>query len=363
MLDLEQTNNLPSGPPRPSTILWPGIRSLPEGVERYLVEGGGSVVVAIEPGDEVAVVDIEGGQACELAAADPGGKVDTAAILGAVADSDADGIKDILAGNGFSAGRTRAALKRRNIDLGKAKAIRVFGTSSRPGDRAEFTTAQGGTLIVAAPGGAMDFDLQNTVTPLELFVKRAVLKLTPEAELPDPLADPLQDIRVHASTAQAYKVKAGEYIQIIDVSGRQCTDFQAFSLPKLEAGRELALDATITRALLGLANPIPGIPAKAFDLEMDPLIETIQDTCGRHDAFLTACNSRYYDDMGYPGHVNCTDNFNAVLDPYGIAHRKGWEALNYFYNTRVDDQNQIYFDEPWSRPGDYILLRAVTDLV
>ena len=73
MLDLEQTNNLPSGPPRPSTILWPGIRSLPEGVERYLVEGGGSVVVAIEPGDEVAVVDIEGGQACELAAADPGG--------------------------------------------------------------------------------------------------------------------------------------------------------------------------------------------------------------------------------------------------------------------------------------------------
>ena len=223
--------------------------------------------------------------------------------------------------------------------------------------------ARDGVLIVAAPGGVMDFDIQNTVTPLELFVKRAVLRLTPEAQLPDPLADPLQDIRIDASTAQAYTVKAGEYIQIIDVSGRQCTDFQAFSIPKLEAGPRIAAGCHHHPGAFGLANPIPGIPAKAFDLEMDPLIETIQDTCGRHDAFLTACNSRYYDDMGYPGHVNCTDNFNAVLNPHGIASRKGWEALNYFYNTRVDDQNQIYFDEPWSRPGDYILLRALTDLV
>ena len=363
MLDPLTTDTPLAGAPRPSSIYWPGIRALPEGVERYVVEGGGSVSVALEAGDEIAVVDREGGQACEIVAANGGGKPDTAAILGQAADSPADGLKAILAGEGFSANRTRAALKARGIDLGKAQAIRVFGSTSRPGDKAEFTAVQAGTLVVAAPGGRMDFDAQDTVTPLELFIKRAVLRLTPEAQLPDPLADPLQDIRIDASTAQAYTVKAGEYIQIIDVSGRQCTDFQAFSIPKLEAGRELPLDATITRALLGLANPIPGIPAKAFDLEMDPLVETIQDTCGRHDAFLTACNSRYYDDMGYPGHVNCTDNFNAVLDPHGIQGRRGWEALNYFYNTRVDEQNQIYFDEPWSRPGDYILLRAVTDLV
>ena len=89
----------------------------------------------------------------------------------------------------------------------------------------------------------------------------------------------------------------------------------------------------------------------------------MQDTCGRHDAFATACNPRYYDDMGYPGHVNCTENFNHALAPYGVAPRKGWEALNYFYNTNIDHQNQLYLDEPWSRPGDYVLMRALTDLV
>jgi aminomethyltransferase len=84
---------------------------------------------------------------------------------------------------------------------------------------------------------------------------------------------------------------------------------------------------------------------------------------GRHDAFATACNSRYYDDAGYPGHVNCTENFNYALKPYGVAPRKGWEALNFFYNTNIDAQNQLYLDEPWSRPGDYVLLKALTDLV
>jgi aminomethyltransferase len=96
---------------------------------------------------------------------------------------------------------------------------------------------------------------------------------------------------------------------------------------------------------------------------MQPLVEVVRDTVGRHDAFGLACSARYYDDQGYPGHVNCTDNFNKQLAPYGIAPRKGWMALNLFYNTGIDAHNVLYFDEPWSRPGDYVLLRAITDLV
>ncbi len=110
-----------------------------------------------------------------------------------------------------------------------------------------------------------------------------------------------------------------EFIQIIDVYGRQCTDFQAFAARKVDKGLELALDSTVTRTLLGRSYPMPGLPSKAFDRDFEPLVEIVQDTVGRHDAFATACNPRYYDDMGYPGHVNCTDNFNAVLAPYGIA--------------------------------------------
>jgi aminomethyltransferase len=76
-----------------------------------------------------------------------------------------------------------------------------------------------------------------------------------------------------------------------------------------------------------------------------------------------ACTEKYYNDIGYPGHVNCSTNFNHALSEYGVAPRRGWMAINFFFNTSLDDHGVLYTDEPWSRPGDYVLLRAKTDIV
>jgi aminomethyltransferase len=48
--------------------------------------------------------------------------------------------------------------------------------------------------------------------------------------------EPLQHLLVKSASAQAYAVKAGQYIQIVDVDGKQCTDFQCFSQAKLDQG-------------------------------------------------------------------------------------------------------------------------------
>ncbi len=351
------------GAPTPSRILRPGIRALPPGVERYVVAGGGSLSFPVFAGDKLTLINTEGGQCCDLMGAESDGTVTTAAMFGEVSDNSCEGIHTILNSGTVSSNRARALINRLNIDLERASSLNVFTGSSHAGSRVELTVGVDGVAVIAAPGGIMDFIAQDTTTPIEVLVHRADPVRAKQAHEISPLADPLTSIRIDARTAQSYTVKAGEYIQIIDVAGRQCTDFQAFSLTSVDQNNSLALDATITRSLLGLTTPVPGLPAKAFDMEMTPLVEVIQDTCGRHDIFLTACNARYYDDMGYPGHVNCTDNFNTALEGFGIAPRKGWEAINYFYNTMIDDQNQLYFDEPWSRPGDYVLLRALTDLV
>ncbi len=352
-----------AGAPRPSLILRPGIRTLPANVERYLVKGGGIVVVPVEAGDRLEVIDKEGLQPCELVAAGTDGRVDTVSILGAPADKPASGLRAALAAGEESAMIARRALERRGIDVSRAMAVALFGPGSRAGSKASLAVMRPGLLIVAAPGGVMDAEAQDTATPIELFITRTRSRGTNEALLPEPLADPLQDFRVGARTAIAYKVKAGDYIQVIDVQGRQCSDFQCFSVRKLDKGKDLALDSTVTRSLIAMSYPVPGLPSKAFDREMEPLIEVIRDTCGRHDAFATACNPRYYDDMGYPGHINCSENFNEVLAPFGVTPRPGWEAINYFYNTNIDANNQLYLDEPWSRPGDYVLMRALTDMV
>jgi aminomethyltransferase len=210
----------------------------------------------------------------------------------------------------------------------------------------------------------MRADQQDTPTNLVAFIYRQPGESAETIiRLPDPLADPLEDIRIPARTAIAYEVKAGDYIQIIDVEGRECSDFQCFDRPMLERGVERSLDATTTRHVVGASYPAPGLYARFYDQNFEAMIEVIQDTCGRHDSFGTACTSKYYDDLGYPGHVNCSDNFNQALHPHGVEARKGWMAINLFFNTNIDADNQMYFDEPWSRPGDYVLMRALKDLI
>lgn len=349
--------------PRPSIILRPGLRALAPNIERYPVPGGGSVGVPVAAGDRITVRDVEGLQPCELVFAGEDGRIDVSGI-GTKAAGPAAGLAAILGSDEEGTARIRATLRRRGIDLSGAQAVRVFGGRSQAGEKASFTVARDGILIVAAPSGKMNPEQQDTATPIELLIERTQARAgKDEIVLPEPLADPLQDFRIAAATASAYVVKAGEYIQVIDVAGRQCSDFQCFSLRKLDKGVENALDATVSRTLIGRSYPTPGLPSKAFGRDFEPLVEIVQDTVGRHDAFATACNSRYYDDMGYPGHANCTENFNKALAPYGVPSRKGWEALNYFYNTNINAQNQLYLDEPWSRPGDYVLMRALTDLV
>lgn len=184
-------------------------------------------------------------------------------------------------------------------------------------------------------------------------------RTAPFADIPPPLGDVVAEYRIAPGDAIAYAVAAGQFIQIIDVAGSQCSDFLAFGGDRYSD----PLDATVTRTLTGLAVPQAGLPSKLFSQSMQPLTEVVQDTCGRHDSFLLACTTRYYDDAGYPGHPSCSDNFNRVLAPYGIAPRPGWPALNFFYNTSVDGQGAIAFAEPLSRPGDYVLLLAHQDLL
>jgi aminomethyltransferase len=186
-----------------------------------------------------------------------------------------------------------------------------------------------------------------------------VSSATSYSDLPAPLGRVVAEYRVEAATAIAYSVQAGQYIQIIDVEGSQCSDFLAFAGEQLEQ----ELDATVTRTLNGLAIPRAGLHGKYFSQTMRPLFEVIQDTCGRHDNFLLACTARYYEDVGYPGHPSCSENFNQVLQPHGIAPRLGWSAVNFFYNTAVDGDGAIVGGESWSRAGDYVLLRASCDLL
>lgn len=324
------------------------------------MRAGGITALRVRQGDHLDVIDPFGRQPAELTVlashhrALPEARADSAATVLRVLAAEDEGAQPIL-----------AALAAVRVDPRSAVATRLFGDHSPPGARVSFPVEDDALVLVAAPAQPMSLDRADPNPPSDLFVevRRATTSATEPRELPSPLADSVLELRVDASTAASYEVRAGQYIQIIDVAGKQCSDFLAFDRPSLDRGDEFGLDATTTRTLLGSAFPQPGLFRKFFDGRARPLVEVIRDTVGRHDTFALACTAKYYADLGYPGHVNCTDNFNAALSPYGIAARIGWPALNLFYNTTFDAQHQLVMDEPWSRPGDYVLVRASTDLV
>ncbi|MBX2839756.1 MAG: aminomethyltransferase family protein [Gammaproteobacteria bacterium] len=182
--------------------------------------------------------------------------------------------------------------------------------------------------------------------------------------LPEPLADVRDEFTIPRGTARAYEVNSGEVIQIVDVEGQQCSDFMAMSSCALHQGVERYIDSTVTRSMVRGAYPSPGLFDKFYDQDMQPLLLLKQDTVGRHDTFAYACTARGYEERGFFGHLNCSDNISNAYEPFGITAKAAWPAINFFFNSWIHHgDNRIQSDEAWSRPGDYVALEALADLV
>ncbi|PFG72358.1 aminomethyltransferase [Pseudomonas poae] len=338
--------------PRVSHPREPGLFARAPNLERYRVAAGGVTLVDLQPGDGLQVIDVEGRQTCALLALDTGGR--SALASWGLSGSTACSVP----------GRIGQALQRRGIDAQALPlAASLWDADSPPGRSRQFVAEDALLVIVAAPAEATAVDRQYRPSELRLIVTRANSSPLLLPALPEPLGDVLDEFTLRAGTAHGYTVAKGQYIQVLDVAGRQCSDFVALDRRALDRGVELDLDQTVTRTLNGSAYPAPGLFSKFFDRHMQPMLEVVQDTVGRHDSFALACAARYYETHGYFGHDNCSDNLSRVLAPHGVQARNGWPAINFFFNTGIDAHQQMTLDEPWSRPGDYVLLRAMTDLL
>ncbi len=349
--------------PVKSGVLVPGALKLAADTERYPVNANGMIVIDLKPGDLLEVIDPEGMQPCEIVLFDSDGKCVPDALEVAAARQIDSSIPAMLNQNHEGSLRVNAGLKKRGISLSQVKSVLVMDGDTPAEHMISTTAAQPLTCIIAAPGSDMAAHEQRPPTDLLVYVVRTEARDELEPNLPEPLAEPVLDMRIDRCTARAFEVKKGDYIQVIDVQGRQCSDFQCFDAQQLQAGVERRLDTTTTRTLMAYSYPFPGLHAKFYDQDMSAMVEMVRDTCCRHDTFGLACTAKYYDEAGYPGHINCTENFNAALSPFGIKPRAGWMSVNNFFNTDFDDHNQMLTKEPWSRPGDYVLMRALKDLV
>ena len=340
----------------------PGLNVLPPGVERYVVNGGGLTGIQLFPDDEIEIINNEGNQICEIAAFNKDGNSDLS-LLSLKEIKDSAEIKKILSSKDETSRVAAYQLKKRNLNIKNSKSAIVFDKDASWGEKLKFKSKDKCYSIFAAPGPAMLVHEQNPPTDLTIFIKRAnIVNDKEHSIIPDPVFDPLNETNIDKQTAISFEVKEGDYIQIICPTGRQCSDFVAFDTAKLEKGVEKGLDWQTTRTFMGNTFPGPGLYSKFYDTDHEPLVEVIRDTVGRHDTFNLACTSKYYEDAGYFGHPNCSDNLTGAMQKYGVQKQKGWHAINLFFNTSAGGQNTVLSDESFARPGDYVIMKALKNL-
>ncbi|WP_424987510.1 DUF1989 domain-containing protein [Microbulbifer sp. S227A] len=313
--------------------------------------------IRVRAGSVVSVTSMDGGCDAWMTA-----RTATAGVFDLSALGLPDAVGDRLDSTRFDHRQMTAMAGARDSRLEDARALRIFDRETAPGDTYIAKVSTDCDLFVIVPvtdgyltrggGGTMSV----TVKP-PAGSDSAVI-------LPEPLGKVRDEWRVSRGTAQAYELKKGEFVQIIDVEGQQCSDFMAMRSSALDAGIERYIDSTVSRTMTRSAYPQPGLGDKFYDQDIHPLLAVRRDTVGRHDTFALACTARGYEDRGFPGHLNCSDNITAAFAPYGIASRRAWPAINFFFNSWIDwQQHHLAGDEAWSRPGDHVVMQALNDLV
>ncbi len=313
--------------------------------------------IAVRAGSIVSITNVDGGGSCLITAID-----DTARDFATGPLDVPEAVPVPVDTATFDDRRMATIAASRDTMLDQARAFSLFDATCEAGETFLFKTTADTTLFVIAPV-AKDFMTAGGGGRFSVHIQQEDGGNT-GLLLPEPLGRVRDEWRVGRGTARAYEVKQGQFIQVIDVEGQQCSDFMAMRADALDQGLERHIDSTVSRTMVRGAYPMPGLHDKFFDQDIRPLLAVRQDTVGRHDTFALACTARGYEERGFPGHLNCSDNISGAYAPFGIQKRKAWPAINFFFNSWIDPAgNAIASDEAWSRPGDYVVLQALTDLV
>ncbi|MGB3624754.1 MAG: urea carboxylase-associated family protein [Henriciella sp.] len=161
-------------------------------------------------------------------------------------------------------------------------------------------------------------------------------------------------------SAQAFTVKAGEKLKVIDPEGEQVADLVAFNEADLEeylsSGRSIDY---ASRMFLTEGDTL-------YSNRSNPMFSIVEDDVGRHDFTLTPCSEDtfriiYGDTDPAPG---CEGNLARVLASHGISRDRIPIAFNVFMHVDVNGRTgEIKVLPPKSRPGDALVLEAQMDLV
>lgn len=167
-----------------------------------------------------------------------------------------------------------------------------------------------------------------------------------------------EEIFIPPYEGRSVRLNKGEHLLIVDVEGKQVGDFVCFNWHDPEEHvSPVHMRASLSSIRLQVGDNL-------YSNRRRPLMKLIHDTVGKHDFFFPACDYyRYKVDFGLDDHPNCHDNLKSALKQYEMDHLPIPDPINWFMNNVLDEHGDYIINEPLSKPGDYVQLEALEDIV
>lgn len=160
-----------------------------------------------------------------------------------------------------------------------------------------------------------------------------------------------------------HTVKKGQTVRLLDLQGNQAADTLFYSAAD-PAERYSAMDTIREQGNVYLTAG-----SVLMSNRVNPLLEIVADTCGRHDTLGGACatesNTVRYDLEKRCMHA-CRDSWMLAVNQhpeFDLGKRDITHNINFFMNVPVTANGGLTFEDGISAPGKYVELTACMDVV
>ena len=166
-------------------------------------------------------------------------------------------------------------------------------------------------------------------------------------------------VRITPQSGEAFRLRQGEILRVIDPHGEQVSDLFAFkdgdSACALSSGRSIDYAGKI---FLSTGDIL-------YSNDSRKMFTILEDSVGRHDFLLTPCSQEMFEILYHHQghHPSCFENLRRSFEPFGIVPSQISTTFNIFMKVDVSPEGVVTVNAPASRASDFIELRAEMDMV
>ena len=166
-------------------------------------------------------------------------------------------------------------------------------------------------------------------------------------------------LTIPARRGVAARMAKDQTVTVVNTHGQQVIDTWAFAAADPDEFMSMEHSRAHFRKLR------PAVGDSFVTSRRRPILTLVEDSSpGVHDTLIAACDPERYRQLGAAGpHDNCTENLAAALKAIGVRAVRTPCPLNLFMNIPWQPSGALAWQEPVSKPGDQVRLRAEMDLI